>query len=173
MKNIKFIVLIIVILIIGVLVFILNTNTKEENKDKQFNQQIASNIQNNSIETKEVTNSAMYFTIKSCIDTYMKYLSEHNKEAIYSVLSLDYIQDNNIDVDNVLNHVQILDGRNIDFTIHEMRVENEDKDIQTYYINGVIRSNNSNKQAKMTINIDITNKVFNVIPDVIEGVFDE
>ena len=174
MKNIKVVILTIAVIIIIItgLVFINYINTKQEKyENNELEEQI---IQKSTIETKIVDNSAMYFTIKSCIDTYMKYLSEQNKMAIYRVLSSNYIKDNNIKEDNVLKYVETLEGKKIDFSIIEMRVKSENEKIQTYYIDGIIRNeNNNNKKSKLTINIDIENKVFNIIPSVIRGIFDE
>lgn len=176
LKNFKLIlfVTIFIILLVSVLVFVGNTNTSRQINENSVENQITQNDQKNSVETKEVTNPAMYFTIKSCIDSYMKYISEENKEAIYCLLSKNYIQENNIDTNNVLEYVEKLSSKDLDFSIKEMKAENEGKDLQTYYINGTIRDNNNNKkEAKITVNIDITNKVFNIIPTVEEGVFDE
>ena len=116
----------------------------------------------------------MYFTVKSCVDTYVKYISEQNNEALYGILDKTYIEQNNINKNNILSSISVLEGKNIDFNIQEMRVKDEDEEIQVYYIKGMLRNENDNKkQIQLTVNIDMTNKVFTIMPEAEEGVFDE
>lgn len=171
-KYILTVVIVILLLIIGILIAI---NYGKENQEKNENEEFQmQNVQKEETEIKEVTNSAMYFTVKSCIDKYMNYLSEENKEAIYNVLSLSYIEKNDVNIDNVLNKIEKIEGKKLDLNIQEMKVKNDGEDFQTYYIYGKIRNeNNSNSKILLTVNVDVINKTFSIEPEVIEGVFDE
>lgn len=173
LKKLKYKILIIIAIIIGI-VFIAYFTNSNKTISKSTQTENNHNAQNSEIKTEKVSNSAMYFTVKSCIDKYTKYLSEKNTKAIYSVLSQDYINENDVNVNNVLNHIETIDGKNIDFNIEDMRVENDGKEIQIYYISGILRNEESqNKNVKLKINIDLTNRVFSITPTVTEEVFDE
>lgn len=168
-KYIIFTVIIIIIILIGAFFLIKNNNKNSVNVQESQNV-----IKIETIDTEEVTNSAMYFTVKSCVDTYVKYISEQNNEALYGILDKTYIEQNNINKNNILSSISVLEGKNIDFNIQEMRVKDEDEEIQVYYIKGMLRNENDNKkQIQLTVNIDMTNKVFTIMPEAEEGVFDE
>ena len=179
MKKV-FYILLVVIIIIVTSIFIINkkNNDKDENNDNETNNMMNESREensNNNVNLKEVDNTAMYFTVESCIKNYMKSISKQDNEAILGILDQNYINDNNIDVNNILEYVtKNNEKKALDFDIQKMLVENDEEDIQKYYVYGVVRNPEGRKEKEyLTINVDINALVYSIIPNVPKGVFDE
>ena len=185
MKKIKIIIFIVIIIMIAIGIYLhMNLSTKNTSNGEVINQQETNqNIsQDNTIEEmslSEVTNASRYFSIKSCVDKYMEYISNQNKDAILGVLDVDYVSDNDITEENVLEFVtQNSNNTTLDFDIQKMLISNnnnnDNEDIETYYVYGIIRSQDGNrKDGYLTVKIDMENLVFCIIPNVPEEVFNE
>lgn len=63
------------------------------------------NIKSNSDKLAAVSEYNDYFSIVSSVNKYVNYASSNNKEAIYSLLDEDYISNNEITIDNVLDKI--------------------------------------------------------------------
>ena len=177
MKKVKIAIIILVILsIIGLVVFFLEFQ-KTNNKDEISN--IAQQeILEEKVKYDAVKNTAMYFTVESCIDTYINYIQHADKTPLYNILDSSYLEKNNVTEDNVLDNVEAI-PKGSDLDIQKMLiVSGEEEDLQQYYVYGLLR-NNSGKEINepkmyLTVNIDIGNMIFSIIPNVPdEEVFDE
>ena len=172
-NKIVFIFIIILIMICCIVGILVLNNKKSSNKMVSDNI-LATNINDsdNKISTNEVDNSAMYFTVKNCVNTYLKYISTNNAEAVYGVLDKEFINDNNINVNNVINELKKVQGNDQSIYINQMRVKNEGEEIQTYYIDGSIIDENSSKyDTQLKIVMDTKNKAFAITPEITEEVF--
>lgn len=176
MKKVKIAIIILVILsIIGLVVFL--EFQKANNKDEISN--IAQQeILEEKVKYDAVKNTAMYFTVESCIDTYINYIQHADKTPLYKILDSSYLEKNNVTEDNVLDNVEAIpEGSDLD--IQKMLiVSGEEEDLQQYYVYGLLRNNSGQEinEPKMylTVNIDIGNMIFSIIPNVPdEEVFDE
>ncbi len=172
---ISIIIAFIIILSLGVVIYFLNK--------KEINNNEENNIVNNNVniqkeepskEIEEVTNSAMYFSIKNCIDNYIKYIVEENRKAIYCILDSSYVKENNITEDNVLDYTEIESGgEKLDFKIEQMLVEDKEETIQKYYIHGILRDDEeNNEEYYLIIRVDIDALVYSIIPNEGKEVFD-
>lgn len=177
MKKVKIAIIILVILsIIGlVVVFFEFQKTNNKNKISNIAQQ---EILEEKVKYDAVKNTAMYFTVESCIDTYINYIQHADKTPLYKILDSSYLEKNNVTEDNVLDNVEAIpEGSDLD--IQKMLiVSGEEEDLQQYYVYGLLRNNSGQEinEPKMylTVNIDIGNMIFSIIPNVPdEEVFDE
>lgn len=177
MKKVKIAISILVILsIIGIVVFFLEFQKSED--ENEMNDIIQDEMLEEQVEVDVVENTAMYFTVESCIDKYISYIQDAEKTAVYKIIDLSYLNENNIIEDNVLDNIESI-PEGSDFDIQKMLiVKNEEEDLQKYYVYGLLRYNNGqtiNKQKMyLTVNIDLENMMFSIIPNVPdEGVFHE
>ena len=173
MKKIKYIIILLIIVIIGLLVSIYVMNIKNTTYEQiKSTQQEVEKEDKEKNEVEEVTNSIMYFTVESCIDKYIGYVSKQEKAAIYGVLDESYIEENKIEQDNVLNYITNITNNDVNFDTQQMLVSGEGENLQTYYVYGILREQNKKIKMYLTVNIDIENMVFSIIPYTKEGVFD-
>lgn len=162
-KIIIIAIFIIFIIVIGLFSIIISESLKKDN-----------NEQKDSLETKvkddilleEVKNPHMYFTVETCINKYLKYISINDKESIYKVLDSNYIKMFNITQENVLEYIEKVDINDFNISISEMYVEEVDDDNQVYYIKGMINNEllEKNEEFCLTVNINIDSQVFSVVP---------
>lgn len=178
MKKIKIVIMLLVLLIvIGGLVSLIVSS--DEVKVNQTNQQAEQEKgEEKKVKPNIVTNSAMYFTVKSCVDSYINYVKNMDNKSVYKLLDSSYIEENNITEDNIVKYTgTVLEGD--DYDIQKMLlVKGDGEDLQQYYVYGLIRQNNGQKINKqkvyLTVNIDLENMTFSIIPNVPnEEVFDE
>lgn len=170
MKKIKYIIILLLIIIISLFVSIFYMMNKNNTTSGQIKNTQQEEKEKNEVE--KVTNSIMYFTVESCIDKYIGYVSRQDKAAIYGVLDASYIEENKIEQNNVLNYVTNITNNDVNFDIQQMLVSGDGENLQTYYVCGMLREQNKEKKLCLTVNIDIENMVFSIIPYTEEGVFD-
>ena len=163
--NIMFFILIIlvIIIILGILIYL---NKRTYYNDSELNKQ-----ENVYIETKNnpasiingkkpqlVQYRNIYFTISTLVEKYIECVSNNDKEEIYNILDKDYIKENNITEENILEKIEkyskIEKSKIID--IYELSGSR----YTTYYIQYNINDNN----FYYVINTDFTNKTFSIIP---------
>lgn len=175
MKKIIYVILILIVILGGSLFLVNNAKTQKPKDNNEANNQTEIIHEENNVNLKEVDNTAMYFTIESCIENYMKYISKQDENAIYGILDQEYIKENGINSSNVLNFViNNKEKKPLDFDIQKMLVENDEEDVQKYYVYGIVRNTDGRtEKSYLTINIDINALVYSVIPNVPKGVFNE
>ena len=109
------------------------------------------NIKSNSDKLEVVNEYNDYFSIVSSVNKYLNYTSTNNKEAIYSLLDKEYITNNEVTINNVLDKVSIY-PINTSVKITTMTSVNI-KNSYAYYLKGSIIQNNYSTTE------EITNKV--------------
>lgn len=178
MKKVKISIMILIMLTVVGIVAILEKLQKVNNNDENNQIAIQEVVEEEKVNYNVVTNSAMYFTVESCIDTYIDYIENTDEVSLYKLLNTSYIEKNNITEDNVLKYTGSI-PKGCDFDVQKMLIANgEEEDIQQYYVYGQLRYNNGqniNRQKMyLTVNIDLKNMAFNIIPNAPdEEVFDE
>lgn len=166
-------VVIIAIFIISIIAIVLLSiisleNFKRDNNDVNDNDREKISLETEKKEDMsldEVKNPHMYFTVEACINKYLEYIANNNKEAIYKVLDSNYIQIFNITQENILEYVEKVDN-DFNVLITEMYVEEVDNDNQVYYAKGIIKNKllEKNTELCLTININNDNQIFSVVP---------
>lgn len=155
------IILIITVIIISLILMIL----KKFNKYKDLNnqeQEYIDSINNpgmiiNGAKPQELKFDNIFFSIEECLQKYLEYVKNKNKDAVYSILDKQYIMDNNISKDNVLEIIPQYKDK--PYRIKIIYVITGDK-YSTYYINGILDKEN----IFFVVNTDTKSNAFSVIP---------
>lgn len=158
-KKDNYVILIIIILILISVLGLLYLN-KSDNKD----------IKEEKVNYYLLNDYSRFFTINSCINKYVSNLNNKNYDNILKILDSDYKNQNNIDINNINNFIDNLDG-NYNFVSKKIYYNELSKDIIIYYIKGYLVSDeldvvDSNKLDKYYIvKFDLNNNLFSIIPD--------
>ena len=132
MKKIIFVISIIIILILIAIYGILNNNKNEGYINNigadEYNMELDTNIQ-------LVKGKNEFFTVASCFDKYIYYVSSKDKESITKLLNPQYKDKFHINKDNVMEHVEKFDVY-YKFKAEKMYYKEKTEDISIYYVFG-------------------------------------
>ncbi len=169
----KNLLIIIVILIIGI-ICIWNLLNKENNQENNITQNEV--LEQN--EYTEVKSATSFFTVQECVNKYLNYIVEEDEKSIYRILDEQYINDFNVTESNVLNKVEDI-NESVNFSAEKMYVSGLGEDYQTYYVSGTLSNDGEDlidtevEKLNITINLDLDNMIFSVIPYGYGGIFYE
>lgn len=182
-KNIQRIIIgifIIIIIIITLILIILKLNNN--NNNNEINNEITSPegevIDYNAEKLKTVTEKIDYYTVKSCINSYITGLNKNSstyligdeierslqKENIYCMLSEEYINKNKITKDNVLSKIECFENSYY-FIPVEMKVL-ERENVKKFVAYGIIKTidNQYIQDMYIIVTLDQKNKTFSIEP---------
>src|SRR5574344_74202 len=160
-KTILFSIILILILIVSLIITIILIiiNNKEDFGGKQFSED-AVNEYKDVFETQitKIDNNNTFFTIDELVKKYIDYYENNDNNAIIALLDSNYINDNNVNAQNVFNKIKKPTNSS----------QYESQDIYgtlggtyiSYYVKGTI----NNEEIFNIINIDKNNNTFSVIP---------
>lgn len=186
-KIIIVVIIVIIILIIGITITIKYLNNKSEDIQKETGDP-GMVVDYDSKTTEKVTDFVKYYTVINCVNTYIDTLNINNSsyygtdennnytvifsneeinENIYELLGQDYIEENQISVDNLRDKIEILEQQVI-FTPLKMNVLMQNV-VEKYVVYGFLTDlqNNFIKEIYLFVNLDISNHTFSIEP--IEG----
>ena len=110
MKKIKNLIAILIIMFIICIVVIISIeskhNTENEVVDEAYDE-IYKEKYENKLEIKKVTSRSDFVSIENCISSFLGALSNKNNQYVYSLLDTKYINNNDININNVLEKVRI------------------------------------------------------------------
>lgn len=167
---------IIVLLIIIVLAIIIIMNNIKSNENVGQNNIIIEQNQNKKIE--KVQSASAYFTVQSCINKYINYVTSKDTDSILKLLDSGYIIENNITEDNVLEKIENISGFVI-FEAEEIYVEEIDSNNKIYYVSGVLKQEGLevyttiDTEFYITVNMNFNDNIFSIIPFGNGGLFNE
>lgn len=193
MKKIKILIVITIIITLILICAIVvinknsNNNIKQDNviSNKYSENIIKNNIESNNIiqnttsinnnasivpKLENVTSRENFYTVKSCIEKYINYIINSDNVAVYNLLDESYINQRNIDKNNILDIVGKINNNQI-FSPNKMNfVQIENKDI--YIVYGNIREDKLNERANelefnITVILNKYNGTFSIIPGIL------
>ena len=92
-----------------------------------------------STEKHLVTDNSRYFTVIGCIDKYLNTIKSGNKDNILITLDNNYINEYNINKDNLLNYIPNLNkDKMFNYSGREMYEKRISKNVVEYYVYGYI-----------------------------------
>ena len=119
-----------------------------------------------------VTNYSDFYTVDSCLNRFVIFLSSKNKLNVLTILNKEYVEKNDITEDNVLDLFDdVRDGSS--FVSKKMYYTNLGNNIYKYYVYGSIEyselyidnsSNNNTVDAYFVVYIDKNNHLYSVEP---------
>lgn len=170
-KNTIIIILIILLICTFLIVFILKKDKTNKN-DKKSNETTY-------IETKKATMEKVktfeeYVIVKNIINRYLVYNSMENTEALYSMLSKDYIESNNITKQNIMGKIKNVKKTN--FVIDEINCQELNEYNAKYFVECSIYTNTDNgknegikqrdyEKMSFQVILDKYNTTFSIIPE--------
>ena len=176
-KTLILLMIIVVIIIISIVVALLLLTTS--NNGEVVNNNTVSEENNNETEAEPQINESKYYNITNVVRTYLgaldksKYIlsdgtnyseDESTKESIYNLLSTEYIESNNITVENVYDYVKDV-NENITFVPLDMRLsQGQNVDKFLVYGNIVYMDSQDLEKVYVIVNIDNTNNTFSIEP---------
>ena len=176
-KTLILLMIIVVIIIISIVVALLLLTTS--NNGEVANNNTVSEENNNETEAELQINESKYYNITNVVRTYLgaldksKYIlsdgtnyseDESTKESIYNLLSTEYIESNNITVENVYDYVKDV-NENVTFVPLDMRIS-QGSNVEKFLVYGNIVYMDSQDLEKVyvIVNIDNTNNTFSIEP---------
>lgn len=164
LKNIIIILTILSILICVVLVVLFTKEKEQQNvltneieyvPDLKPEEEVSKNI-------SILKNENEFFTIESILQNYFLYLKVENANAVYSVLDNNYMQQNNINSDNVITQMkQKTSNYNGSFQLVKVYVRNSLKS-PIYYAYGILKENKNEKDFYAVIYLDRSNSAYSI-----------
>ena len=124
MKKIKSNYIIIALFIIVVIGLIIVLNRKENNTPNKDKYTIVSNV-------------STFFTVEGCVNRYLNSLSKGNIEDIMILVDKNYIENNGLNNENILEHLGKKDG-DYSFSAKKMYSKQNNSEVK-YYIYGLLK----------------------------------
>ena len=100
---------------------------------------------------KPVEEYNTYFSVTNYMNSYISYLANNDREAIYNMLSSEYIYKNNINQNNILNIVKTYNQDSMISlkitSIDEIKIKNDKYNLLTSYIDEVVSGDKTNREG--------------------------
>lgn len=177
-------IMIIIAIISIVLAIILVAIKKIEEKKIQASGDLGEEINYEDVILEDVEDKVKYFTVANCITKYYNQIAPENpsyygrteegygliveqdkiNQDNYDLLSEEYIEKNNITVENVNDHIDRLQD-NILYTPLKMKVLIGER-VEKYVVYGFLQNTQNKfiKELYLIVNLDINNKTFSIEP---------
>ena len=184
------IILIVILLILGTVLAILLISKKNTENSSVNTQADLSDIINQQI--TEVTDINNYYIVKNYINRYYLYLTKTsnenvitaepitteeqesiNKQAVYSMLDITYINSTSLTVDNIFNNIEQIDESTV--IIDKMYFAPMTTNMSIYLVSGktIAEATSEEKEFKIIVKMDMANKTLSLIlGEMAEEIFD-
>lgn len=176
----KIIIITIITFIIILIIFVSNKKVSNKKENDYSNENNVEVMKEKKLE--KVKSATAFFTAQSCANKYLTYISQSESDEVYKLLEQEYINNNKITQNNVLeilNKDKAINGM-VSLEAEEMYVEEIDENNNKYYIRGILKKEEFdeeeqviNSNFKIAITLDFDNMIFSVNPLVDGGIFDE
>lgn len=169
MKKLK-IIIIAVIIIILILILILLNKFYLENENENTSTVVRDIPATQKIPLEKEDSMGTYMLIDEMVNNFFRYISQkdeniNNAEAIYSVLDEEYISQNSITQDNVLNFFEKYREYNSYSTknMYNKKITDFEAIAKTfYYIKGVLRMDGNLEDVYILLKEDSSNQTFSI-----------
>ena len=156
-KKVLIIGLILILIISGTVTIVLTGKTDNE-KNMDVEEQVGD------VETKfkreKVSNSTVFYTVEDCINFYIDSVEAEEKDKIFELLDEKYINENNINQENVLKYVEKPKNSFIALDMYESELNN----VCSYIVEGVENDGIYNTKMYFRVGLDTNNFSFNIMP---------
>ena len=170
-------IIILVIIFIAISIFIIILNSRQNNEQKsEFPLESYIDMEMKYPYTGEiqpVTDDNTFYVVENCINKYLFYASSYGidtdtekKQAIYNVLDKDFINENNITLDNVYNYVEHATKDMIFKAVKMNMLQDAVADIEGYSVYGKIKNaaNGTTSYQYFIVKLDTYQNVFCIYP---------
>ena len=149
----------IILVIVTIIVLVIAYSSKDNDKIKEEKINI-------------VTNYSNFYTVDSCLNRFIIYLSSKDIDSIMSIMNDDFIKKNDITKDNVLDLFDEVDD-GASFVSKKIYYTKVNKNIDKYYVYGSIEyselqidnsSTTKSYDAYFIVYIDTYNRLYSIEP---------
>lgn len=109
---------------------------------------------------EKVSNSTVFYTVEDCINFYIDSVKAEEKDKIFELLDLEYINENNINQENVLKYAEKSKYSFIALDMYESELHN----VCNYIVEGVADDGTYNTKMYFRVGLDTNNFAFNIMP---------
>ena len=109
---------------------------------------------------EKVSNSTVFYTVEDCINFYIDSVKAEEKDKIFELLDLEYINENNINQENVLKYAEKSKYSFIALDMYESELHN----VCNYIVKGVADDGTYNTKMYFRVGLDTNNFSFNIMP---------
>lgn len=109
---------------------------------------------------EKVSNSTVFYTVEDCINFYIDSVKAEEKDKIFEMLDLEYINENNINQENVLKYAEKSKYSFIALDMYESELHN----VCNYIVEGVANDGTYNTKMYFRVGLDTNNFAFNIMP---------
>lgn len=193
LKKIMIILIIFMIIIVSYIIYIIN-NEKQNILNEQNLGDKGDTIEFNKSDLEDVTDRSRFFTVRSCVQEFLDEVNENNtryfsvdennqlikivtseeiNQSRYNLLSEDFINTNNITIDNINNYLKVMNTQVV-FDALNMKYLKGEK-IENYVVYGIMTtlSNDYVGELYIRVNLDRENKTFAIEPLYKENNFED
>ena len=156
-RKVLIIGLILLLVISGTITIVLIKITNKP-KETEIEEQLGD------VETKfkreKVSNSTVFYTVEDCINFYIDSVKAEEKDKIFELLDLEYINENNLNQENVLKYTEKSKYSFIALDMYESELHN----VCSYIVEGVVDDGTYNTKMYFRVGLDTNNFAFNIMP---------
>lgn len=153
-KLSMFLLLILIVILFIVILFV----KKEEKSDLGVEQEVEINKRIQLVDTYRT-----FFSVEQMLNLYIQYAEFGNVEAVYNLLDKEYINNNNIVMDNVIDYVSYMKRYNSDSRIRKMYMQ-EDSQNCIYFINCIVEKDYKGEEFCFILYQDTSSLTYSIEP---------
>lgn len=159
-KILKISVMIIIVIIVILMISLFILKNKNENNLNAIDIANEENIEIGATKKiGKVTSRDDFYIVEKCIQKYIEYLKEKDIEKIYSCLDKEFLEQENITKDNIIEEIQ--NWQIGDFTAEKMYVYDDTETISEYFVTGLMENN----KYYIIVKVDYNYETFSVLPN--------
>lgn len=154
--------IIILCMIIGVII----SKLKNTKKEIEFHEEVDSTIKA-IVNIQEMKDEMEIFKIQKCVTKYLKALNDENTDVIINLLNKEYMSNNDITKENILQKLDKLENGFEEFKIKKINMKTLELGIKhEYYVYGEIIEKDYTEISPIyiVVKLDLMNETFDVTP---------
>lgn len=158
------IIIFLITIIVGIIFLLKNKEIQEEQKMQDEYASHTGDVTEDIISTTEtLKDNDTYFSIEKMVKDYYLYMKAENKEAILNLLNNEYINKNEINIENVLQKIGLDNNADVDIKAKEIYKQQKMLEYTTYFVE-ICHIKNTNYKNYYILCTDNNNGTFDIQP---------
>lgn len=158
------IIIFLITIIVGIIFLLKNKEIQEEQKMQDEYASHTGDVTEDIISTTEtLKDNDTYFSIEKMIKDYYLYMKAENKEAILNLLNNEYINKNEINIENVLQKIGLDNNADVDIKAKEIYKQQKMLEYTTYFVE-ICHIKNTSYKNYYILCTDNNNGTFDIQP---------
>ncbi len=151
----------IIFLAITILAVVIVLNDKKSNNisNNYLNNNNNNNDDDNSAEIYDLKDHSRFFTITNCLNKYYGYVFSKKYDTVYNLLSVDYIQKNEITSENIINKINFYNGFS-SISSEKVYYQKLKEGFSIYYVHSILSEDIMDADIGDVKTVDVYNIVY-------------